>query len=46
MNKEEYYKIHKKNLSPLNIKIDVELFENQIKKFLKKTINSNINNWE
>ena len=33
MNKEEYYKIHKKNLSPLNIKIDVELFENQIKKF-------------
>ena len=27
MTEEEYLKIHKKNLTPLNIKIDTELFE-------------------
>ena len=30
---DEYYKLHQQNLTPLNIKIDVDLFESQIKKY-------------
>ena len=33
MTEEEYLKIHKKNLTPLNIKIDTELFEKQIENY-------------
>mgnify|MGYP001162568436 CR=1 FL=1 len=30
---DEYYKLHQQNLTPLKIKIDVDLFESQIKKY-------------
>ena len=33
MNQEEYYKLHKQNLSPLKFKFDVDLFESQIAEY-------------